>query len=269
MLLFTYSNFRFNDGKLHVVFCDVGQGDATFIRTPGGADILIDGGPDDKVLSCLASHMPFWDRDIEAIFLSHPDSDHLTGLIDVIKRYRVDSFHEPEIRGETRIYLELEKLVKEKKIVKSYIFTGDNLKISDGVIIKTLWPDKDYVQKNGNLAKINKNLFSLVQLLTYQNRNLFLTGDIEKEELDPIVSRLNKIDIFKLPHHGAKTGIDSQTFQLIKPGFAVISVGANNKYGHPSNEVLQLLKQNKIPYKRTDREGEVELVISDGTIVEK
>lgn len=260
--LFVYNYFRFNDGRLHVVFCNVGQGDAIFIRTPAGADILIDGGSDDKVLSCLSSHMPFWDRDIEAIFISYPDADHITGILDVVKRYRVDIFHESEISGETKIYAELEKIIKERNIVKRFIFTGNNLKISDGVEIKTLWPDKDFVQENKKLAKNNKNLFSLVQLLTFGEIDVLLTGDIETKELNGIVSRLHDIEIIKLPHHGAKTGVDSQTFQLIKPGLAVISVGANNKYGHPAKEILSVLEKNRIQYKRTDMGGEVEVIIS-------
>src|SRR3990170_7268003 len=81
--ILVYQYAKFNDGKVHIVFCDVGQGDAIFLRTPKGADILVDGGPNESVLACLSGHMPFWDRDLELVILTHPHADHLNGLISV------------------------------------------------------------------------------------------------------------------------------------------------------------------------------------------
>src|SRR3990167_8207809 len=87
--VFVYQKIKFEDGKTHIIFCSVGQGDGILIRTPSGLDIVEDGGPDDSILSCLSRHMPFWDRTIEIIILTHPDSDHISGLIDVVDRYRI------------------------------------------------------------------------------------------------------------------------------------------------------------------------------------
>lgn len=261
--IFSYHFLKFNDGKLHLIFCNVGQGDAIFVRTPSGADILIDGGPNSSVLKCLSDHMPFYDRDIEAIFASHPDSDHITGILDVVERYEVDAFYEPEISGGTKIYDEIERSIKEKGITKKYIFAGDKLKISDGVTIDTLWPTREYVEEKRNLAKNNKNLFSLVQFLTYSEKKVLLTGDIEAAILDDIGSNIGSIDIFKLPHHGSKTGVDNSTFDKIKASLAIISAGKNNSYHHPHPSVLNMLRKYNIEYKRTDIEGEIKIV-TDG-----
>src|SRR3989337_4197125 len=90
--IFVYQNIIYNDKKLHVVICNVGQGDAIFVRTPSGSDILIDGGPDDSVLNCLGKHMPFWDRTLELVMLSHPHTDHFMGLFSVLQNYKVTAF---------------------------------------------------------------------------------------------------------------------------------------------------------------------------------
>src|SRR3989344_6568995 len=97
--ILVYQNITYNDKKLHVVFCDVGQGDAIFVRTPNGSDILIDGGPDDSVLNCLGKHMPFWDRDLELVILTHPHSDHFTGLFSVLKTYKIEIFATEELNN--------------------------------------------------------------------------------------------------------------------------------------------------------------------------
>src|SRR3989338_2268033 len=92
VFLFFYQTGQLSDKVLTIVFCDVGQGDAIYIRTPGSIDILIDGGPGKKVLKCLSDNMPVWDREIELIFATHPDADHITGFVSVIQSYSVKSF---------------------------------------------------------------------------------------------------------------------------------------------------------------------------------
>ena len=87
---FLVQNSRAQTGELRVYFFDVGQGDSIFIKTPEGKDVLIDGGPNQKVLECLSNHMPFWDKEIELVVLTHPESDHITGLVAVLDRYSVN-----------------------------------------------------------------------------------------------------------------------------------------------------------------------------------
>lgn len=113
--LFFYQTIEFSDKKLHLVFCDIGQGDAIYIRTPDGDDILIDGGPNEKVLDCLASNMPIWDRKIEAIYLTHPDADHLTGLISVVNNYEVDYFGTSDAPKSTGVFKELNNALEANR----------------------------------------------------------------------------------------------------------------------------------------------------------
>lgn len=258
--IFQYGQFF--DGKLHVIFCDVGQGDAIFIRTPKGADILVDGGPGDKVLSCLSSHMPFWDRDIELVFATHPDADHITGLESVLQSYTVKSFNTSKKSSGTQVFARIQRLIAEKKVPFRFAYANDSFKLSDGVGISVLWPTKEYADKDVKNS-LDTNSFSLVQIVSYGKFKTLLTGDIEYQILDKLFPDGLTIDIFKLPHHGSKTGVDEATFNLIKPSLSIVSVGAKNRYKHPSPSVIELLKRYNLSYKRTDISGEIE-IISDG-----
>lgn len=258
--LFSYQYSRFFDGRLHIVFCDVGQGDAIFMRTPRGADILVDGGPNDKVLNCLNRHMPFWDREIELVFATHPDADHITGLLKVIKSYKVLSFDTTQKSRGTKVFKALEEAISSQKIPKRYLFSEDQFKLSDGVVIKSLWPTRNFVSSNSESEDANS--FSLVQLVSFGKFKMLLTGDIEAGSLNTLVSGLS-LNILKLPHHGSKTGVDEKTFELSKPALSIVSAGKNNRYHHPHPSVLSLLKKYNLEYKRTDVDGEIEIV-TDG-----
>lgn len=260
-IIFVFQKSFFNDGKLHVVFCDVGQGDAIFIRTPGGSDILVDAGPDDSVLSCLESHMPFWDRELELIFATHPDADHITGFKSVLKNYTVKAFNTSKKSKETKVFARIQELVQQKKTPFRYLFSGDSYSVSDGVLIKTFWPTQEYVDSD-TTGKLDSNSFSLVQTVSYRSFNVLLTGDIEAEILNNLFDPEVSVDVFKLPHHGSKTGVDEKTFEIVKQSLSIISAGRNNRYHHPAPQVLQLLKRFESAYKDT-LEGDIEIV-SDG-----
>lgn len=260
--LFVYEKSFYFDGKLHVVFCDVGQGDGIFIRTPAGSDILVDAGPDDKIMKCLNRHMPFWDHDLELVFATHPDADHIGGFESVLKSFTVKSFNTSKKSKNTAVFARIQKLIDDKKIPFRYLFAGDVYSTSDGIKIRTDWPTQEYVSSDQN-GKLDANSFSLVELITYGKFKTLLTGDIESGILNKIYGSGLSIDIFKLPHHGSKTGVDDTTFQLIKPGLSVISAGKNNRYHHPSPETVALLKKYNLEYKSTVGRGDIE-VISDG-----
>jgi len=271
--------FSFPDNKLHLIFCDVGQGDATLI-TKGFNQILIDGGPNDKVLSCLAQNMPFFDRTIEVVALTHPEADHLTGLLSVLDKYKVDNFFSgPEVNNSAIAIALVEKLkVKEKNegLRLKSLFTGEKIVLGD-ISLETLWPEKNWArQKLSNIAA-NKNLtfisnqvlgmqvgnlklnqFSLVFLLNYQKINVLLMGDADSSVENDVTlpSSLISLDILKFPHHGSKTGITEDFLAKIKPKEAVISVGKNS-YGHPTTEALDLLKKYNVRIRRTDLEGDI------------
>ena len=268
---FFYQNTKFNDGKLHLVVCDVGQGDGIFIRTPNGSDILVDGGPDDSILSCLSNHMPFWDRTIELMVLTHPHTDHAAGLIDVLKRYRVLHFVTEKVLGSTATYKRLEDELAVKKLSAQYLFSGDRIDFSDKTEISTLWPTQEWLNQsqlqaaNGSNDSQNLDLngFCLVQLFTYGNFTALLTGDAGANIEDKLAAEIGKVDVLKVPHHGSKTGMSDFFLNQIKPSLAIISVGANNRYGHPAQSALDLLTSHNIKYFRTDKDGTVE-VVSDG-----
>lgn len=254
--LFSYQTGVVSEKRMHIVFCDVGQGDAIYIRTPGGVDILVDGGPSDRVLKCLEQNMPFWDKTIELVFATHPDADHITGLIPVIESYSVKSFNTVSKGKGTAIYKKIRDEIEKNKIPYQEIIAGDKFKFSDGVEVQIKWPSK-------NFADEDVNNYSLVQLLRYGNFDLLLTGDVGFEILNSLDLSKTTIEVFKLPHHGSKTGVDNSTFQKINAGLAIISAGKNNSYHHPHPSVLSLLKKYNVPSKRTDFNGEIEIV-TDG-----
>lgn len=256
--LVVYQKLTLDDGKLHVVVCDVGQGDAIFIRSPGGADILIDGGPDDKVLNCLGRHMPFWDRSLEMVVLTHPHADHLIGLISVIKSYSVLQFIgniSGQIDQETEGLKELKSQINSHNIKITTVTIGDRFRIKDGTLFSVLWPPQDFVSSD-------VNDLSIVFLLNFSDFEALLTGDAGVNAGYQRVFE-GQVDLLKVPHHGSRTGLSAQFMDQVRLGLAVISVGKKNKFGHPHEETLKILTDKDIKTLRTDLDGEV-AVISNG-----
>lgn len=262
--ILVYQNITYNDKKLHVVTCNVGQGDAIFIRTPNGSDILIDGGPDNSVLSCLSKHMPFWDRTLEIVILTHPHTDHLTGLIDVIKRYKVISFGGERIENPTATYKEFIKQLEKSQTKQNILYQDDRFIIKDGVILKTLWPTREWIAQNPvGEGSSDINGSSIVELVTYRNFKALFTGDAQAAMLEKIDLMTKRLNLLEVPHHGSKTGLSSEILSILNPEIAAISVGTNNRYGHPNPFTLDLLQQSGSKILRTDQVGDVE-IISDG-----
>ena len=258
-VLTVYQLLKFSDKALHITFCDVDQGDAIHIRTPNGDDILVDGGPNAKVLDCLSNHMPFWDRQIEAVYMTHPDADHFTGLIGVIKSYKINYFGTSNAPKATGVFEELNRQLEIHQIKKNFVYKGDRVRTKDGFTMTILWPTHEFI----NNPSQDTNDYSLVQKLEYGKFTVLLTGDVPSVYLNSIMPGLERLDVFKPPHHGSKTGVDEFTFQYVVPKYAVISSGRKNKYGHPNKQVIDVLSDNKIPYKNTATDGDIEIV-SDG-----
>lgn len=264
--IFFYEQARFFDGKFHLVFCDVGQGDAIFLRTPSGVDILVDGGPNDSVLSCLSRHMPFWDRTIELALLTHPHADHFTGLIDVFNRYTVLSFHTEKLANKTAGFRHFSEELKAGKIKSRFVSTGDTFRTKDGVVLRVLSPSQAFLSATapgGNIEESGE-FASLVLIVSFGTFNVLLSGDSQIDGLgEALGGKLPPIEVFQVPHHGSKNGLNETLLEAIRPRVAVISVGKNNRYGHPSNEIVKILRDEDIKILRTDRDGEIE-VVSDG-----
>ncbi len=257
----------FYDGKLHVTICDVGQGDAVFIRTPNGHTILFDGGPDQSVLKCLRSELPFWYRRINLILLSHPHADHLNGLVSVFKRYRVGQFATEDLANTSEGYAELEKVVKNEGITWQTLLDGDRIKLDSGIVLSVVGPTQDYLMRTSGTNKIiNTSEFaSLEMLLTYNKFSLLLTGDSQYQEMGEMITshKLPQITVLQEPHHGSRTGITPEIIAALHLKVSTISVGEHNSYGHPAPSTLDTLHQAGVRVHRTDKEGTLRL-ISDG-----
>lgn len=248
---------------LEVNFFDVGQGDSIFIETPKSQQVLIDGGPSSVILEKLGKEIPFWDREIDLVILTHPEADHLVGLLEVLKKYKVENILWTGIVRDTPEYVEWQKLIKEER-AKIYIAEkGEKILMSDDISIDILYPLQNL---EGKELK-DSNDTSVVGRLAFDYNSFLFTGDItqiaekelsnsrELENIDP--------DVLKVAHHGSKTSSSSEFLQEVSPELAVISVGKNNSYGHPTPETLENLNKYGIKVLRTDERGDIK-IISDG-----
>jgi len=261
-----------------VIFFDVGQGDSAMIDAGNNTQILIDGGSGNAVLERIGKYLPFYDRKIELVIMTHPDKDHMGGLVEVLKYYQVGQVLETGIFCETAICKEWDELILEKNIPVKYAEFGQKINIGN-VNIDILYPFenlKDKEVKDDNDASIilkltiNKGLFKLgengggsqkilkqVQDDNFNNSYLF-TGDIGfKTEKELLYKNINiEAKILKVSHHGSKNATSNEFLQAVKPEKAVISVGKNS-YGHPAEELLNRLKNMSIEIFRTDERGDL------------
>ena len=145
--IFVYQIVYFHDGKLHVVFCNVGQGDSILIRTPTSKNILIDGGPDNSVLNCLSAHLPFWERKIDLVILTHPHADHFTGLYYVLDRYIASSFASERLSNSAQSFQTLMKIIGQKKIPERFILAGDKFKLGGNVSLNVKAPSQEMLTR--------------------------------------------------------------------------------------------------------------------------
>lgn len=263
------------DNRLHLIFCNVGQGDATLISYRA-IQILIDGGPDAAgILDCLSHNLPFYDRDIEMVVLTHPEADHFTGLIDVIERYNIKQFVINGIVKDTAGFWKFREDVLAERASIYSPKAGDQLKVGP-MIFSVLWPeaklgselvwqlptgtDKTHVLGAVTVSgEINDT--SIVMKLSFGDFDALLPGDISMKTENQLED-LSGIEILKVAHHGSKYSTSSDFLEKIKPALAVISVGKNS-FGHPTKETLARLGDYDIRILRTDEKGEIEIV-SDG-----
>lgn len=253
-----YAVLAEGNNKLKVAFLDVGQGDAIFIESPGGNQILIDGGPNGAVLSQLSKVMPFYDRSIDMVLMTHPDSDHVNGLVSVLRRYKVDAFVDAGAVSDNPAHKEVESIVADRSIKSLDLTKGYRINLDKGVYLDVLSPPI-----SGENFKDNDG--SLVARLVYGNVSFLLTGDMEKNmERFLLASGANiKSDVLKVGHHGSRTSTSLEFLGGVAPQHAVISVGQNNKYGHPHRETLSALNQFGISTLQTDQLGAI-MFVSDG-----
>lgn len=251
---------RLNKKDLELFMLNIGQGDAFFIKTPYGQDILIDGGPGKAILSELGKAMPFYDRYIDLVIATHPDLDHIGGLVDVTERYRVGKIVINGASGKSGDYDELNELIAEREVPVVVAQKGQVFNFGDYLKMDILAPRKEDIRREDNNG-------SIVSLLDFNDFEVLFTGDAEETEWEKILAGSNflneKIEILKVSHHGSRNGTNEKVLEKIKPEIGLISSGKGNRYSHPHKEVLDLLEKFNVKILRTDERGTVKIE-SDG-----
>ena len=250
------------DNKLHISFLDVGQGDAILIQR-GTQQVLIDGGPSPQAVTLeLGNRLPFWDRTIELVIMTHLHADHLTGLVEVLDKYRVEQVLYPAVDYDAPIYHQWLRLLEEKDINGVSAQAGQRIDLG-GVIIEVLNPQK--VPLQGTESDIDNN--GIVLRLVIDEVSFLLMSDMMWQgELELISQRaIPESTVLKVGHHGSETSTTAGFLAVTSPRLAVISVGANNDFGHPDPDILARLGEElgSENIYRTDLMGTIEF-ITDG-----
>ena len=230
------------DGRLRVVFCDVGQGDSAVVVL-GSFQALIDTGANKmKLTECLSRQMPFWDRKIEIVFISHSDKDHTGALEEVRARYKVEKVIDKPRRNDVVRFGSLSfDIIKGSELMEGVTINSEN----------------------------ESNARSVLMRVVYGDFSVLFTGDLETASELALVGRgvLNKTEILKVSHHGSKYGSAKEFLEALRPRLAVISVGGKNNYGHPHGDTLMRLEEVGAKILRTDTMGSVS-IMTDGKTLE-
>ncbi|KKR65330.1 MAG: Competence protein ComEC [Parcubacteria group bacterium GW2011_GWB1_40_5] len=225
---------------LTVTFLDVGQGDSIFIESPSGVQVLVDGGPNNNLMKEISSVLPWYDRHIDMLVVTNPDRDHYEGFISLLKKFKADVLLEPGTANKNEAYSVLEKIVTDKKVPKVLARRGQVIDLGDGAFLRIIFPDRD-------VSGLNPNDGSIVMQLVYRETSVLLQGD-STANIEHYLASLDidlESSILKVGHHGSRTSTSEEYVRLVSPGWAIISAGENNSYGHPHKEVLDTLNKIK------------------------
>ena len=272
-ILVIWQSLKFSKTKL--IFCDVGQGDAILLSL-GTKQVLVDGGQGSRVLECLGDRLPFWDRTVEMVVLTHPQRDHMEGLIAVLERYGVERIITTGVKADTDVFRAWEAAVKSEGAVVHTTNLGEKFVIDRGraLTMTVLWPAKAAIGQWKINPPKDLNESSIVMRLDFADPSThsvrsgqlcaYLTGDIPREILEGLIDR--QCEILKIAHHGSRTGTSLEILEKAKPKIAVIQSGKNS-YGHPHKEVLDLLESHGVKILRNDLIGMVEIVDNGRSLV--
>ena len=253
--------------NLEVDFLDIGQGDSILIKTPFGQNILIDGGPDNKVITRLSENLPWWDRTIDLMILSHPHDDHVFGLNDVLKRYEVKKVLYTGVIHNSPGFINWLELIREKNIPLIIIDRPQKIALGNECNLEILYPLTSFLGEE--VANLNNS--SIIARLIYKETKFLFTGDAEVEVENQILEKYDRMflqaDVYKVCHHGSDTSSSEDFLKAINPKYAIIQVGNDNSFGHPSRRILKRLERIGAKIYRNDIDGTVK-VISDGKKVE-
>lgn len=253
--------FEIKEQKASLTFLDIGQGDSILIETEDGKNILIDAGPDGKIVDQLSSKLNFFNQKIDLFILTHPHVDHYGGILDVMQKYPVKTVMLTGIASEDPMYLSFIRNLKSKQIPIIYPTSEKDLQLSKNLYLDFLYPFKGMSLIGQEVKNKNNNSTSL-RLLDKTGKGLaLLTGDAEKEQERELLlsGQAFSATIFKLGHHGSKTSSNPEFLKAIKAERFVISLGKDNKFGHPNQEVLDRLTGKEVH--RTDQEGSITFML--------
>ncbi len=242
--------------KLKIVFFDVGQGDAMMISQDQN-QILIDGGPSgQREMEKLGKYIPFWDRKIEIVIATHPDQDHIGGLIDVMKNYKIGKVIDNSAENDSQVYKNYLEIIENKNIERLKGKEGMNIKIKEANL-EIIYPG---LTLSSNPKDTNSK--SIVARLTYGENSFLFTGDFPIEKEFALINSSLDLNsrVLKVSHHGSKNATSAEFLDKVSPTDAIISSGKNNTYGHPAGELLERLKVKKINVLRTDERGDIEYI---------
>lgn len=254
--------------KLEIHFVDVGQGDCTFIQTPHNKTILIDGGGSSSIKFEVGRNilLPYiLDRgytQIDYVFISHFDQDHVGGIFTILKELKIGKVIISRQGEDSENYQEFLKIIKDRKIAVELVKMGDRVTIEKALYFDILWPSTQFIQDN----ILNNN--SIVMKLNYQNFSMLFTGDIEEKSerkvLDNYKGKESKLasKVLKVAHHGSKTSSMEEILKVVQPRVALIGVGKNNLFKHPSEITIKNLERYRITIYRTDEKGEITLKVN-------
>src|SRR3989339_119725 len=250
------------DSQLKVYFFDVGQGDAVLIRTPSRQNVIIDGGPDNVLAAKLGQALPFYDRTVDLMILTHPHDDHLVGLIQVLEKYQVKQILYTGALQPTDNYLKWLQVIKDKGLNLKIARAGQNFVFGQAEL-NIICPVDDLT----NQQMENLNNSSIVSRLVYGQISFLFTGDLEQAGEEEILGlsgvSLNS-QVIKIGHHGSETSSGEEFLRAVSPDYAVISVGRDNKFGHPSRRIIKRLQRLGTEILRTDELGDV-VFVTGGT----
>lgn len=258
---FTLSSSNKN---LEVYFLDVGQGDSAFIKYPTGEKLLIDTGKDSKVFRSLDQVLPWYDKTIDYVLLTHGDLDHVGAMLDIIDRYQVEKVFVSEFFGEIEVEQQILRSLKDEGATVEVLLEGDAFTLGTEVSnrFEILHPDT-----NCFVVHQNENDCSLVGLLTYGSHTFLFTGDIGKKVETQIMDKIkNPVTVLKVAHHGSNGSSDSAFLEKVKPQYSVLSLGENS-YGHPHPEVIDRLRAASTTIFNTKEDATI-VASSDGEVFE-
>jgi competence protein ComEC len=236
-----------------IVMLDIGQGDAIYLRTPDGQDILIDAGHGNKVVEQLSRELPFSDRTIELAIATHFDADHIGGFKGVLEQYDVDKFATNGGTPTTDTGRALLETITKEGLEPQIFNTGSKVS-GEGFTIDVVWPPD---------TKESSNEGSIVARLVTGKTSALFTGDADFKVEDALLKRHASIgaEILKVGHHGSKTSSGDAFLAAIGGKRAIISVGATNKYGHPTQAAMDRLIKHGYSIDRTDQQGSITIPI--------